>query len=220
MPRRYNRRRRRNSSNFSYLKYAGSANAAVVAARALKVALFVKSLVNSELKTHDGTIASAASSTATLNHLSSIAVGDDFNSRDGRKVRMKSIQIKGSLQMHTTATNTRFRMVLFQDTMNTGTAPTASDIIANTYDLRDEDPNNMARYKILWDKRIILTETVAGTNPERNFQYYKKLDLPVTYTGTAGSDYGKNTLWLLFISDEATNTPTLNMQARMRYRDN
>ncbi len=214
--RRYRGRRRRRSAGTS--SRFGSALA--TATKALLLARYVKSLVNSELLSDDTQFNAAVTNTAVSHLVTNISQGDDYNARQGRKIRLKSIQCSGSCTMHATATNTRVRMVLFMDKMNTGTAPTLTDIVSDTVALRNNQPNMMARYKIFWDKHIVMTQITDANTPERIFKYYKKVDIPVTFSGTAGTDEGKNSFWCLLISDESTNSPTVVQNWRVRYRDN
>ena len=190
--RRYNRRRRyrpRRTANRGG-GYLGTA------ARALRLARYVKSLVNSELKTFDTAINFAQSNTQTLTHLTGVAQGDDYTNRSGRKIRAKSLQIKGSLTMSAAATNTHFRMILFKDLQNQGTVPSAANILPDIDDLRPSDPIFLKRFRIMWDRTIMLNERVDGNAPVKAFKYFKNIDIPVTYSGTSGTDEGQNSLWL------------------------
>ncbi len=190
------------------------------AMKALRMAKYVKGLVNSELHSSDFTLNTTVTTTPTVSHLTDVAIGDDFTQRTGRKIRLKSIQIRGDIELNAVATNSTFRMIVFKDTMNIGTPPTASQIVANTDALRNPEPNFLNRFKILMDRTIQLNQKVDANLPKVTFNWYRKLDLPVTYTGTASTDEGKNSLWLLLVSDEASNAPDLDFTSRIRFRDN
>lgn len=202
-------------------KYSGSKidRALNVGMKALVLAKGVKSIVNAEKKSYDSPFSgTAVSSTASVQRLTDIAQGDDYNGREGRSILLKSIEANLVCQIHGSATNTSMRLVIFKDKHNQGTAPTAADIgITTFYGLRDSNPTAQKRFTVLKDQQIRLQQGQVDRFP---FQYFRKLNHHVIFDGTASTDDTQGSLWLLLVSNEPTNTPNISGDVRVRYYDN
>lgn len=184
---------------------------------------YLKGLINVEFKSKDivgsSTPDNSAGSVVLLNGL---ATGDDFNSRDGRQIRMKSIQLNMKFNLHASATATVVRVLLVLDTQPNAAVATLSGILdvgsaATVVAFRNL--NNRKRF-------IILRDWVVKVNtnlPEITREYYHTLDAKTVYNATNGgtiADIETNSLSLWLASDEATNTPTVTYNSRVRFIDN
>lgn len=178
----------------------------------------LKGIVNSEKKSFDSALPNPQSSTATITGLSNIAQGDDYNAREGRSILVKSLEYEGTIRMNSSATDTLYRLVLFIDHDNTGTAPTAAQVgITGVNGMRSSNPVNMKRFTILRDRLIRVTSGANVTFPCNGFH---KLSHHVKYDGTAATDAVQGSVWTLTVSDQATNTPAISVSTRLRYYDN
>ncbi len=76
------------------------------------------------------------------------------------------------------------------------------------------------RFVILKDDRIFLSQT--GPQIAEFPDYYSKIDMITNYDGNAGTiaDIPSNALFVVFVSSEATNVPTIQHATRVRYIDN
>ncbi len=162
--------------------------------------------------------------TAVVQNVSLIVQGDDVSNRHGRKIQAKSISVSGSIAMAVASTATQVRFMIFRDNLGTTTAPTLADLFAdendffnNQHRLINEQP--MKRFTILWDKFIVLNENFDGQLTTRGFKFFKKLNFPILYTGTASTDEGKNSIWFMSGSDEASSVPSVSGDILFHFSD-
>ncbi len=164
------------------------------------------------------------SATTSFQNMSAVAQGDGINARHGNKIHAESISIRGSILKNTASPFTKIRFMLVRDNLGTTTAPTIGDIFDDEGDFHDNkhrtpDQQQMKRFTVFWDKYFVLNETFDGQTSATHFKYYKKLSFNIFYDGTAITDEGKNSLWLMQASDEATNTPLVSADFVFRYSD-
>lgn len=193
-------------------------------ALARKVAKNSRILAQREIGRVAANLAAAPSTTSTIQLVSSTATGSDISSRDGRKIHAESIEISGNVAMHTSAPFSLYRMVLVRDNLGTTDAPIITDIFADedgffNGEPRLSNPQPLKRFTILWDKLITLNENFDGQTQVKAFKFKKKLNFDIYYSGTTATDEGKNSLWLIQGSDEATNTPNVSASFVMQYSD-
>lgn len=162
--------------------------------------------------------------TAVMQNVSFIAQGDDVGTRHGRKIHAKHVSISGSIVKNTVSQANGVRMILFRDNLGTTTAPTLADLFAdendlfqNQHRLINEQPTK--RFTILWDKFFALNEGFDGQTTLVPFKFSKKLNFDILYTGVAATDEGKNSLWFLSGSDEASNVPAVRGDIVFKYSD-
>jgi hypothetical protein len=114
------------------------------------------------------------------------------------------------------------RVIVFRDLDGYGTAPGGSDLLQNTGSaiapLSPKTYLNTDRFSILYDR----LETIDNTGPKT---LCDMITMPheghVKYLGTtaSASANGKGSVYILFVSDESTNTPTFAYQARVYFTD-
>ncbi len=196
-------------------------------ARAGRVALRVarkntKILNNLEYHTNLTTIGDTTPTTvAVFQHLSATTEGDDEGNRHGRKVAPFSIRIKGTCVIHESATSSTFRMIVFKDRMNQGTLQVIGDLFGSEGNF-NAGTNKLgtaevaSRFQILYDKTFLLSDN--GQKWAR-IDKYIKLSGNIYYTGTAATDEGKNSIFCMTGSNEATNTPTLTANSVFKWTD-
>ncbi len=182
----------------------------------------LKGLINTEFKTVDTSSATAVSASGTVQLLNATIAGDDFDNRDGRVIRCKSIQYAINIIMEpATAVNTTTRVMLVIDKQPNGVLMTVGELLtsgASNLDFRNLD--NRKRFIILSDKIVMQSNTA---NTLDRLELYKQIDMKTIYDDSnAGTiaDIESNALFLVMISSEATNTPTLQVETRMRFIDN
>lgn len=178
---------------------------------------FIKGLVNSELYTADTTANINPSSTGSIIPLNEIAQGDDVGNRTGNSILAKSLLIRIIAAMNATAITTFVRIIVFQDTSSLGTLPTVGDVLQTVSTTAPLDVDHFGRYVILRDKLLSMDDSSRQTF---NLKWFLRLNTHIKFTGTTASDYYKNSLFMLILSDQATNTPSLEYNVRLRYHDN
>lgn len=188
---------------------------------------YVKGQLNAELKAVDRELSDIPTTTATVRSLNIMAQGSGSSQRDGISVRNKSIQIKGLVGWNSAAAGPIVcRLVLVYDSMPQGGTPDYYAASGNpcVFDKNTTDSfrrlDNVARFKILWSKRVVLTDTY----PMKSFNVYKKLNFKSKYyigqtAGTAAT-LSSGGLFFMCLSDQAVNGPGVIYDTRLRFIDN
>jgi hypothetical protein len=213
------------SKKSRYSKYSKYGNTAyTVSKRALQIALMTKKLLNVEYKIIDTQLSLAAiSTTANILQLTNIAQGTSDITREGNQIKISSIQFKYYMEINASTTATALRFILVQDKQTNGAIYTPGDLLedASPTDVI-VSPNNLGnkfRFRILYNKVHTLSQN--GSRMQYK-EFYKKVELPIRYDGNAGTiaDVNTNSLSMFIVSDEATNTPIIDMFVRLRFIDN
>ncbi len=162
--------------------------------------------------------------TAVMLNCAAIAVGDDEGDRSGREIHAESISIRGSIAKAAASTATSVRFMLLRDNLGSTTPPTLADLFTgegNFFDNKHRlmQEQNMKRFTIFWDYSFVLNENFDGQVTTKLFKYYKKLNFKMTFTGTTGATEGKNSLWLLTGSDEASSVPIVAGDIVFKFTD-
>lgn len=211
---RYRGRRRRRQYANSYCKpkamdYARAAYTGVK---------YLKGLVNSEMLHHPLTGTATPSSSGTVLHLTNIVQGDSDNNRTGNSIFLKSIFIRMVATLHASASSTFVRVILFKDTQQVGdTSPAVTDVLETASYLSPLSSSSGGRFSVLKDVLFNINDVSRDVHI---LKWYVKQQLHVRYNGTASTDIQKNGLYVLFISSEATNSPSLPYNIRLSYHDN
>ncbi len=162
--------------------------------------------------------------TAVIQNVSQVGQGDDVTQRHGRKVHAVSLSVSGSVEKNTSSSETIMRLFIFRDNLGTTTAPTIGDVFSDVNDFVDNkhrliNEQPMKRFTVLWDRLIILNENFDGQTTTKAFKFFKKLNFNITYSGPANTDEGKNSIWFMSASNEATNVPAMRGDIVFRFTD-
>lgn len=169
--------------------------------------------------------------------MTNISVGTDYTSRLGRVIMVHSLQLKGYISpvsngAYDVKGGQSVRMLVFVDRQPNGLACAASDLLqapspANTTSMINL--NNRNRFLVLTDKLYKIGPLSLGTSQGGytgyiRIDYYKRVNIPVTFNGTGGTigSIASNAIYCLFIGDNASSTST-NLQytgaMRVRFTD-
>lgn len=174
--------------------------------------------VSQEFKRIDSTNATAISTTATYTLLNGVAQGNEYNQRIGRKIMMRKIMCRGYVK-NEDATPTETRIMIVYDKASNGVAPVLSDIVdGNEYNgFRNID--NVKRFQVLMDKRLVLQPSAADS--VKPFNFYKNVFLQTRHDGTTAGigDITTGSLYLITVSNDASTGATLNCDWRVSYTD-
>lgn len=210
---RYARRKMRRSSRSKIYKAAGS--------QLWRDVKWLKSVVNVEKKYIDTSATTTSSTTPALVLLNGCTTGDAGTNRDGQSIKMSSLYSNFLWSINASASTTYVRVILFMDHQSNATAPGAADLLTNTSSvLSTLLIGNGKRFTVLADIRKTLS--INGTEIVR-FKIFKKLHAHVRFnTGNAGTvaDIQTNTLYMLHMSDQATNVVVFAYNNRVRFIDN
>lgn len=161
-----------------------------------------------------------------------IPQGDTESMRNGRKVQLKSISIRGSLyiepQTSTANTSDVVRIMLVQDKQANGLVFTAPMVLAGTPTYNNfRNLANTSRFNVLYDKSFVINSVggvAADTFETRKvWNINRKLNLPMEYDATATTGaittQRSNSLAILAISENGALSK-IDYTARVRYSDN
>lgn len=209
----YRRRRypRKSTGGTDYIRMAKMAYSGV---------RYLKSLVNVEKHPLDvSALVNPVSGTGTFTLLNGIAQGDSNNQRQGNSILLRSININLLITMHDQAEHTMVRCILFFDKEANGATPLITDLLAGTGSLQNYNHNESSRFYVLSDFRISLSTTGVKETTRR---IYRRLQRHTHYDSSTGnaSDIVDYSLWLLCLSDEGTNTPTVSINSQLLFIDN
>ena len=215
-----NVRRRRKATAWYNRKYSTMQ----LAKKAWQATKYLKGLVNSEKFNIDRTL-TLGSTQSDIYGLVRIAQGDGESDRTGNSVLVRSIYLRGYMQVNSAVTgNTRVSLVLVQDLQQIAdTNPAVLDIFngitPESMINRSNTNNTVGRFKIIWRKNYNLTPS-TGSTPSINIDKYFKVYSHVKFNGTANTDIQKNGYYLVILTSEATNYPTVSITSRVCYHDN
>lgn len=184
-------------------------------------------------------IAGSEADPATLLCLNAMAQGDTQSSRDGRKVVLKSVQVKGTIDLAPTDNVTNGDCVVFValvlDKQTNGAQFNAEDVFVSTALSGAVGPVSQPFRNLEWVQRfeVLATKTISmnqlgvaynGTSVlplsrKETFEFYRKLNIPVMFTSSSGtvSSIADNSLHVVAITSSNTAAPTIAYSARVRY---
>ncbi len=180
----------------------------------------LKGLVNTEFKVLDTPLNGAVTSTMIVQLLNGMIIGDDFDERDGRMIRIKSVLIKFKWFQNQSAVDTAFRVMVIIDKQPNGVLLTVAEILLSSSMHGMKNLDNRKRLVILMDK--VFTMSITGKQ-NGFYKWYKKLDMKTVYDASVAgdiTDISTNALYICFMSDEPTNAPTIHRTMRIRFIDN
>lgn len=180
---------------------------------------------------------------ATQNCLFSPSTGDEYNTRDGRKVQVLGIKIKGLITVPGQTDQTgaddgaMVRLALVLDKQTNATQLNAEDVfggvaVAAVNFAQFQNPAFFGRFKVLKDKTYVIqnpSTTYDGTNIEANglvkaFKLSHKFRKPliVHFNGTNGgtiADIIDNSLHLIGGANNVELVPNISYQVRTTFID-
>lgn len=192
-----------------------------LALKAYKMAKKNASEIDPEYKTIDLSSTANIGTTAVIAILNSCTPGDGYAQRDGRQIRIKSLQLQMNMIQNASATtDTQFRIIVFIARQPHALLPVVADLltVTNVYSPRNLDGRK--EYIILYDKVITLSQNAYE---KKLVKIYKKLDMKTVFNGNSSggfSDVETNGLYLLKFSTDNTNQPQLSYNSRVRFLDN
>lgn len=196
-----------------------------IARRALKVANFVRSVINPEYKFKDSVLSSTTSilQTGLVTWPCNITQGTTDTTRIGDQFRAKGLVLRGNFEWNSAgAANQYIRMIVFKDISTNGTLPLVQNVL-QTGTLQVVRANRNLdfgkRFTVLKDKVYALN----NQRPSIYIKEYFKLGHIIEYQGNAGniSDASTGHIFVLFVSSEATsNGPGAFIDSRLKYVDN
>lgn len=182
---------------------------------------------------------SATNNAGSVVNMTSVLQGITFAGRIGEVINAKSLEVRFDTTSCYQSSNvggiptlgTNLRVIIFQDhQIKSSTVPAVSDILETV--VYNSPINhislNARRLHILMDKIFELDPNVLDTftgayaiyTTQTSQMMHKKFkpSQKITFTNaTTGSDL--NNIYILYISDQATNSPSVNCYSRLIFED-
>lgn len=204
----------------------------------------IKSIAKTAVLTHDADnyfdrlySSQAISSGGTVFLLSGIARGlqntaTSYQEREKDEITAKSLQIKFEMIVSNSVPADNYnimRIIVFryqgngQPTVaNILDGRTISTLTNSFYTTNVSDTNYNNSYKIMFDRRYVLTYTGGATDTENprvfSLRYKWPKGLDIHYDGSSASAVSAGNLYVLAVSDSALiGHPTLTIASRLRY---
>lgn len=218
---------RSNSSSSRHSTFTSAQRAAVLAAgRQLARTGGRLPATSGELRNLDTVpgIPAVGTTTGYLTLLNGCSQGTTATTRLGRRITMKSIYIRGNLQMAATTTGyCPVRILVVYDKQTNATAPSASDILVADAVNNVNNLSNSRRFVTLFDEII---PVIGSAGPQAAYvTLYKKLNHVVEFNaGSAGTvgDIQTGSIYSLIYANNLTGGATLlnGLVCRIRFADN
>ncbi len=190
-----------------------------------------------ELKFHDvelndGVVANGATVTASINL---IAQGVTESERVGRKCTIKSINWRYQVSIPefdaavTPATPSTVRLIVYCDKQCNGATIVGTDLLESADIHSFRNLSNSGRFTVHLDKVVTLNYltmasdgagVVSGGEVFREYQFYKKVNIPIEFNGTTGAiaEIRSNNLGVMVVG--LSGAGAINSKFRLRFSDN
>lgn len=148
--------------------------------------------------------------------LADIDQDGSFTGRNGNWIQIKGLEMNLSLK-HPQANAGQFiRLMVVQDLQQqSDTLTTMSQVLAGGY-LSHYNAVNGGRFKVYHDQLLSLDN--VGTKAYSLKKSFK-LDIPVAYNGTIGTNVRKNGLYFFYVGSDAVDTADMSFDFRIKYYD-
>lgn len=170
--------------------------------------------------------------TAIVTPLNLCNEGTGVSQRVGRKICVKSVQVRGIVKPFDGATQDSFsRVMLIWDKQVNGVLATPTEILSAATSESFMNLDNRERFVVIMDKKFVTggivntaTQALAGSPTVHVIEKYKKLP-PGSFTiydgtGSGIADINTGALYLLTVGDTTeTNGAICRVACRVRYTD-
>lgn len=220
--RRYYKKRRYTRRKKATSWYNRKYSIAQMASKAIKGVNYIRGLVNSEKFKHDISGSQSIGYNGTVTSLVGITQGDGDGARTGNSIYVRSISMKGSIERNSAGSAIqKVRIMWLIDKQQVGdTVPAASDILDTTGSaiapLSLLNDTTVGRFTILKSRLY----NVTSDKPCVTLNWNMSMRHHVRFNGSTTTDIQKGAIYMLVISDAATNLPTLDRFIRVSYHDN
>lgn len=225
--RRYKRRRRYNPKKKALAKRAGKpwyqhvTGVAKAAFQSYAYMKMIQRMKNDEKKyfdvTDSGNIDDSGTTFELLKIPSTTDATEGAQTREGKSLKLYSIQGTMLWTANTSSTRTRVKCMLVADLRPSGTQASITDILESASPEAFLNKENSARFVVLksWYMHLV----AGNSNQIITKRYYIPLNKTIYFADDQTDDPNNYNLLLVAVSSEDTNTPTLNLNHRVRFYD-
>lgn len=178
--------------------------------------------------------------TGTISLLNGCIQGTDYTQRIGRKIQLKSLYVRGRVQLETALNGVQIspqmaRMMLVVDTQPNGVVFAITDLLNTAAPESQLNLNNRDRFMIICDKEWVFDPYIIQGTATQSFavggrtisplKKYKKLNMETIFnSGNAGTiaDMTSGALYMVWLGSQPAGAATdLNaiVSTRVRFKD-
>lgn len=188
------------------------------AAKALRIATRVASMVNVEYKYIETDVTGSVCN-YNGNIFDALCLppqGNSVNQREGDSIKMKNLTIEGTLYRNTI--DEIVRIIIFLDKDDTITNPASfwEGIGAPNVVLADKNQDNKFKTKVLMDKMF----TITSMFNLKKFKWVVPINTHLHFEKGSATDVTNNQLKMIVFSQAATNGSFLSYHSHVSYVDN
>lgn len=178
----------------------------------------IRKLINIETKFLNVASSQTVSNTGSIVPLSQIVQGVNYTERIGDSIKIQKIEFRCKVSMSTSASFTNFRLIIFRDLYQQGADPTITNVLGSASTLNPKNFLLRDRFSLLVDEMFVMS--VSGDNAcslEYNIPHEGHIKYIGTTAATASNGFGS--IYMLVLSDEATNVPTIAYNSNIYFTD-
>lgn len=172
----------------------------------------------------------AMNTTGSIALIPTVAQGASTSQRIGKKIVLKSLQIRGVVTANATTVTADGAWLIVYDRRPTGSLPAITDILVTANSRSMNNDANSGRFKILKRSQVAVigNTTTAGQQTECSFhvidEYLKLKGLPIVYKAAATGGIGdieQGALYIVTVGSVAASTADADaiLAFRTRYYD-
>ncbi len=159
--------------------------------------------------------------------LTHVPQGAEVTERDGQKIQPTSFKLDYLIKQHATAVSTQVRIIIFiwklDDSLTTPTTAMilqGSGTVPNWLVAPYEQVKSLrARFTVLYDRMHLLTDTGGNQAAKGTTGVIGRKRLPAKITFASSVNTGIGHIYLLHLTNEATNLPDVTTQSLFKYVD-
>lgn len=162
--------------------------------------------------------------TGSIALIPTIAQGTSVNQRVGKKVMLKSIQVRGNVYSGTSSTATDCAIIIVYDKRPTGVLPAITDILDTANSNSFNKDINAGRFKILRRIDFALTGNISAPstgNEMKDASDFFKVNLPLVFKASATgaiADIEEGAVYLVTVGSNAAGATAGNAALGFRTR--
>ncbi len=180
----------------------------------------LRRFINTEFHYIDTTASTTATTTPTLVLLNGTTLGDTTTTRTGQSIKMDRSDLRFQLSVNATSLVNYIRIIAVVDKQTNATAMTAADLLVTPNTVSPYTFGSQQRFIPLYDETFALSTYGPGaitksiglsTNQHVTFN---------TVNGGTVADIVTNSVYLIFLSDQGANPPSILYYNRLWFVDN
>lgn len=157
-----------------------------------------------------------------IQNLNEVAGGSGISDRVGDVIRSKSIEVIMNQGSVTAGSIVRF--IVVKDSQNGAIAPSISGaaisvLTSASPTLAMLNPTARPRFKVLYDQIHVRPLITYGQYTSEVRRWGMQLNFPINFVGSAASAYGKNSLWLIVLTNDAAGTMDVTAEYDIGFTD-